>query len=192
MNEDLRGVFYILKGQYKHHLEPAWTNPVTETTNWCGGFDPSLSTTEEWYMLVDSLTLTCHRASSDLDLVVRGVEYTITKYKTREHFERVMRSLNFGVASKSTKALDEHLIHLYGHHFTALVKEQEDLAYKHLRENHPALKARKKLHRRSAPVEMVNTTPATIPAPKGDGVNTTPRKKKALRPRHRKVQVEFE
>lgn len=177
MLEDLRGVFFILKGSYRHHLEPAWVNPVTETTNWCGGFNPSLSTTEEWYMLLDSLTLTCHRASSDLQRVLEGVDYTIKKYKTRAVFEKTMRSLEFGMTSKSTKALDEHLGHLYGHHFAALVREREDIAYTHLRENTPVAKARKLKRRVVTPVS-VSGAEDTPPTTKTTPVAVVPKRKK--------------
>lgn len=189
VSEDMRGLFFIVQGQYRRNLEPVFQNPVSESVNWCGGYDPTSPSTEKWYMLFDWPTLTCHCASSDLDYVLGGVGRIITKYKTKERLITALKNLSFGVSSKSTKVLDEHLGHLYGHHFAALIREQEDLAYEQVREQDPIVKARKKLKRR------VNTVVETTPPPAQTQVldtSGTHKKRKGLKPVKRQVNVSFE
>lgn len=165
LTDDMKGLFFVVKGQYKHHLEPQWRNPVTESVNWCGGYDPSSPSTAEWYMLFDWATLTCHRAGSDLDTVLGGVSASILKYRNKDTFVRTMRSMSFGVSSKSTKALDEHLGQLYGHHFAALVRAEEEKAYKVLRDQTPANLSRRLVRKREKTIEKVSTqeTPLSTP-----------------------------
>lgn len=154
MLQDMRGLFFIVQGQYKPKKEPVFYNPASESNQWCGGFDPEDPSTAKWYALFDWPTLTCHRASSDLDFVAQGVVDTIVKYKTRENFVTTLKGLTFGVSSRSSKALDEHLGHLYGEHFAALVKEMEDEAYTVLKDKDPVQRARRLVKRRvDTPIE---------------------------------------
>ena len=186
MTQDMRGLFFIVQGQYRHNLGPSFQNPVTESVNWCGGYDPTNPNTKKWFMLFDWATLTCHCAASDLDYVVGGVERVIIKYKTKERLVNTIKGMSFGVSSKSTKVLDEHLGQLYGQHFASLIKAAEDRAYAVVKEQDPAVRARKKLHRKvSAPVEMTTQRPQEVSV-------VTPAKKRGLRPKKRNTTIEYE
>ena len=187
MIEDLRGVFFIIKGQYRKDLSPQWYNPVSESVNWCGGYDPSRPDTVEWYQLLDTLTYTVHRAGSDLDTVLQGVEHIITKYKSREGLERAIKSVSFGVSSKSVKALDGHLCELYGDFFAPLIREREERAYAYLKDHNPVVKARK-LKRRVVNVTQQEKTSVKTPTPSTSKlVSSIPRKKNKLVPKKRQL-----
>ena len=69
MLEDLRGVFFIIKGQYRRGIAPSFFNTYTESEQWLGGYNPETTTTE-WYMLLDRLTWTVHYASSEYEKVL--------------------------------------------------------------------------------------------------------------------------
>lgn len=180
MLQDLRGVFFIIKGQYKRNTPPRIFNVASGDYNWIGGYDPTSPSTNEWYQLMDNITFTCQRASSDLDQVVRGVYDLITKYKTKDTYLKVLRGLEYHTQSPNMVALDTEIYREYGDYFSALVKEQEDAAYKDLKDKDPVKKARMRFKKRP---RLETTTPDTTQErtpPQHDRTtseDSTPRKK---------------
>ncbi len=189
MNEDMRGLFVIVKGQYRHKCEPRFFNKVSQDYNCLGGYDPEREETSEWYMLYDRETLTCHGCSSDFDKVVSGVFKIITRYRSKEKFVRKMRSLD-QPRSPIHECLMKEVIDTYGDYYEEEIEDQENEAYKVIREDTPLARTKKRLKKREhTSVEMEKkTTPVVIP--------TTPKhtsgKKKGLIPKKRKTSIEFE
>lgn len=126
--EDLRGVFFIIKGHYTKGARPSFTSD-SGSTLYIGGFNPSNDTTEEWYMLLDKDHLVCV-ACGDLNTVTQGVYKQIVGHRTLKHYNKW--------ASNTTQtppvmvSLYREIYDHYGDYFEDLVVEQEDLAYEYL------------------------------------------------------------
>lgn len=181
MTEDLRGVFYITRGNYVRDKAPKFFNEVSEQYNAIGGWNPEDTTNQEWYGLYDHLTFTCQGACSDFDTLVRRVYDLIVKYRTKERYLEVMRGLDLPV-SPIHRRLEEEVYKTYGDYYLPEIQEQEDLAYQHLRESNPIHKARKRFKPRNTGVEMTPpATPVEIEVP----TTGTPKKKFGLRVVHK-------
>ena len=73
MKEDMRGLFFIVKGQYRKDNDPDGV---------CiSGYDPNSPNTEEWYQVKDHITFHTFACGSDLNKVAHGV-YTQTERQT--------------------------------------------------------------------------------------------------------------
>ena len=195
MTEDMRGLFVILKGQYRQKREPHFFNEVSEENNFIGGYDPEREDTEEWYMLYDTETLTCCGCSSDFEKVVKGVKTVILKYRTRERYIDTMRSLD-RPRSPIHECLMREIIHVYGDYFASEIEEQEDEAYEVLRQNTTQLRGKKKLKTRKHIEIEERSTPQEVTPEKEDHhtskltpkTETRPAVKKKLK--HRNVVLE--
>lgn len=147
MTEDMRGLFVIIKGQYRRKAEPSFFNRVSEEINHIGGYDPENEETSEWYMLYDRETLTCGCCSSSFEKVVGNVKRLILKYKTKERYIDTMRSLDT-TRSPIHECLMKEVINTYGDYFASEIEEQEDEAYEVLRNNTTQLRGKRKLKSR--------------------------------------------
>lgn len=184
----MRGLFFIIKGQYRKGVEPSFLNKVTNETNYIGGYDPYSDTTEEWYMCFDSKTFQCTACGGDLNKVVKGVYTQIKKYKDLKHYLRHVSQVTsddtyevkylghkpLTPEQRSKKAegrcprvsppmrcLYENIYKEYGDYFCDEVREMEDLAYNELREDKPFRKTQKLVRKNNLKksVEMVEDTP---------------------------------
>lgn len=189
MTEDMRGLFVIVKGQYRQKREPRFFNEVSQDYNFIGGYDPEREDTEEWYMLYDTVTQSCCGCSSDFDKVVSNVFKVITRYRSREKYIKTMRSLD-QPRSPIHERLMREVFNTYGDYFREEIEEQEDQAYKVIREDTPLARTKKRLKKREhTSVEMEEKrTPVVTP--------TTPKhtsgKKKGLVPKKRNTSIEYE
>lgn len=183
-NDNMRGLFFIMKGRYNKGLEPSFRNSVSNDTMYIGGYDPFNSRTENWYMLLDNKTFHCIACGSDLDKVLKGVYTVIKKHKgvAKKYFKRVSDTTSddyyethyLGLApltpeQRASKAegkcprvspvmrcLYEKVFEEYGDFFSDEIKEMEDLAYSELREDKPVNKSKKLMAKNKKSVE---TTP---------------------------------
>ncbi len=191
MTEDMRGLFVILKGQYRRKCEPSFFNKVSEETNYVGGYDPERPETEEWYMLYDTVTLSCNGCSSDIEKILKGVKNLILKYKTRERYVTTIMSLD-QPRSPVHECLMREVIDTYGDYFTSEIEEVEDEAYEVLRQNTTQLRGKRKLKTRKH-VEIEERTRPQEESPKGEDHLTTfaENKTKARKKiKHRNVVLE--
>ena len=170
---DMRGLFFIVKGNYKRGLEPSFFNEVTKGTNYLGGYDPEDENTEEWYMLLDNVTYMCNSASSDFDKVVRCA-YTLIK-RHKGNLDKYVREMNsIRKVSASMRCIYEEVYKHYGDYFEAEIEEMEDLAYSELREERPIHKSRKLVAKTKPNTSVVmektekviDTTPKGLVKPK--------------------------
>ena len=170
MSEDLRGVFFIVKGQYEKGVEPSFVNKAKNEVSWLGGYDPELNTTKEWYMCLDNITFNCVACGGDIKKVVKGVYNTITKYKDLKHYlhhiskttsddtyeqrylghpplthdQRVKKAEGrCPRVSPPMRCLYKAVYDEYGDYYSDLVKEMEDLAYSDIKDKTPFRKAKK-------------------------------------------------
>ena len=107
MDDNMRGLFFIVKGQYKKSARPSVVNSVSKDTMWLGGYDPYNADTEEWYMLMDNKTFHCVMCGSDLKKVLQGVYDLIIRYDgvAKKYFKHV----------SSTTSDDYYETHYLGH-----------------------------------------------------------------------------
>lgn len=160
--EDMRGLFFIVKGQYK--------TDNSKDGVCVSGYDPEDPNTKEWYMLVDNVTFRCFACGSDLNKVIGGVSRVIFKFKTRErYFKHVCKVTSEDYyevhyrgrrplthdeivkkaegkcprVSPAMKALYSKIYSCYGDYYSDLVKVEEDKAYKELKEQTPFHKSKK-------------------------------------------------
>lgn len=198
MSDDMRGLFFIVKGQYRK-AEPSFINKVTNEKSYIGGYDPYDENTEEWYQLMDCKTFHCLACGSDFNRVLQGVHTAIIKHKgvAKKYFKHVSSITSddyyethyLGHApltpeQRAKKAegrcprvspvmmeLQKHIYEEYGEFFREEIEKMEDLAYSEMEEEKPHKKS-KKLVSKTKPKNMkVEMTP-----PKQEVIKTTPSK----------------
>ena len=204
MSEDLRGVFFIVKGQYKKGVEPSFLNKVTNETSWLGGYDPRNENTSEWYMCLDNITFKCVACGGDLEKVVKGVHTQIVKYKDLKHYLRHISKTTSDDTyevrylgrtplthdqrvkkaegrcprtSPAMRCLYEAIYSEYGDYYSDLVETQEDLAYEEIKNNTPFKKVRKLVKKTSVTQKVITPKKVVEQTPK----DTTPPKDTPLK-----------
>ena len=53
--DSMRGLFFIVKGQYQKGVEPSFINSVTGDVSHVGGYNPYSDDTTNWYMCLDKM-----------------------------------------------------------------------------------------------------------------------------------------
>ena len=181
MREDMRGLFFIVKGQYRKGVEPSFVNTVSEGVQYIGGFDPYSDDTEEWYKLMDCETFACHCCGGSLEKVLKGVYNVITSYKgnAKAYFKAISEAPS---TSPLMKCLWEEVYNEFGHYYSDEVREMEDLAYSDIKEDNPFNKTRKLVSKNKIKLGAVENT---TKEEKVMETNTTPKK---ITPMARKIK----
>lgn len=164
-DDTMRGLFFIVKGQYRKGIEPSFTNKATGEISWVGGYDPNNDQTENWYMILDKETFHCVGCGSDLKKVSHGAYTQIKKWKgsLKRYLKYVSDTtsddtyevrylhhapLNHDQRTKKAegrcprvspamRCLYQAIYDNFGEHFSDLVEEWEDIAYQELKEDTP-------------------------------------------------------
>lgn len=195
MKENLRGLFYIVKGHYVKNKAPRFWNEVSASYNDIGGYDPDREDTEEWYMVFDNEEFRCHGAVSTLQGAGNIIRRIILKHRTKEHYFTALEQYE-NMVSLIHQRLHQEVYNTYGDYFSQYVKDVEESAYREVRNNTPVMKARNKKKRSlSKVVEMVEVTPPknTIEVNTLSDTSTPkPKRGKGLKPTKRKVTAEME
>ena len=186
MSDDMRGLFFVVKGQYAKGVAPSFVNKVSGDVTFIGGYDPFSEDTSNWYMLMDCKTFHCVSCGSDLNQVLKAVHTAIKKYKgsARNYFKHVSEVTSDDYyevtylgrsplthdqrvakaegrcprVSPVMRCLYEKVYAEYGDYYEDEVQEMEDLAYSELVEERPINKTRK-LVSKNKPKGLVKTTP---------------------------------
>ena len=185
--QDMRGLFYITKGQYK---------PNKRDTLNTDGYDPEDPNTKEWYQLRDCKTHHCIGCGSDFNRVLQGVYNTIIRYKqARNYFKHVddtttedyyrthylgkppytpEQRTKRGESGRSARVSPDMKVLLdavykdYGDYYNTYIEKMEDEAYKYLASQTPLGKTKKilgKTKRPSTPPRNTTPTPVETPTP---------------------------
>lgn len=192
MRESLRGLFYIMKGQYVKNRTPRFWNDVSESDNYIGGYDPEGDDTSEWYSVMDKENFQCHGTAPTLKGAVNIIRKIILRYRTKEHLYEVLERYDMPKSPIHIRLMEE-VYNTYGDFFSGLVEDVENTTYEEVRNDTPVMRARNKRKRSLIKVEMKDkdTPPDTTiedTPPKGD----VPKKRnKGLKIRKRKVSVEM-
>lgn len=159
MSENMRGLFFIVKGQYTKGAEPSFNNDITGGVSYIGGFDPYSEDTAEWYMLLDSKTFNCVSCGRDINKMLKGVYNTIKRYKgSAERYFKSLKEANYGKGTHQPPAmrcLYEHIYEEYGDFYSDEVEEMEDLAYSELVEEKPFNKSKKLVSKHKKTMELL-------------------------------------
>lgn len=198
--DDMRGLFFIVKGQYKK-LAPKVVNRVTGNDVFLGGFNPEDQNTVEWYMLMDRKTFRCCVCSTDINKCLEGVKNIIIRYKGvgKEYFKHISKTTSddyyevhylghkplthmerekkgknkYPRVSPIMRCVYEEVDTRWGHHFDDLISAKEEEAYEVLKGEKPVFKSRKLMSKhKTHSVEVVETPKEVIDT-------TTPKKVKA-------------
>lgn len=178
IRKDMRGLFFVMKGQYRKGVLPSFTNPHTGDTNYIGGYDPESESTEEWYGLYDSVTFNCVACGGDLNKVVHGVYNQIVHFKGDK--SKYLRKVNYK-ASPAMMGLYKEVYSTYGHHYDNLIEKWEDEAYDYL-ETHSPKGRQKKFQKSFRGLKKTKASPVTE-------VEVTPVKKTSIKPKFRKKHL---
>lgn len=128
--EDLRGVFFIVKGQYKRNCGQSFVNSATGDVNHVGGYDPRSEETSEWYMVLDNITYNSVYCGGDFNRAVRSIGNTIKRHKTKARYLKSLKERDTrSNVSKPMRCLYETIYNTFGDYFSDYIEEQEDLAY---------------------------------------------------------------
>ena len=166
--ESMRGLFYIVKGQYSK------TEPVVYIegeAKHIGGYDPENPNTAEWYRVQDNVVHHCFSCGSDLDKCVEAITKMIKHHKTRKsYFRYVCRVTSEDYyethylghepltpekrakkaegrcprVSPAQKRLEDAVFNEYGDYYSDLIEEAEETAYRAIKEDKPLNKAMKR------------------------------------------------
>lgn len=157
--ESMRGMFFVVKGQYRIRLSPSYVCGVTGETHYLGGYDPYREDTVEWYQLLNTLTWTTTSCGSDLDTVVRGVYNTIVRCGgDKKVFARRMKANECSVRSPIMVELYKHIHDTYGDFCDDLIARCEDEAYEYLKDQTPLNKVKRRLAPRKVLTHVLDTT----------------------------------
>lgn len=160
MSDSMRGLFFIMKGQYRKGVEPHYIKEDGTPTH-IGGYDPNRKDCHEWYMLIDTKTFRCMSASTDYNKVLGAVYRIIKRHKgDLKSYLKAIPSL--GDTAKSTKVMNEEVFKHFGDFFREDIEEMEDLAYSELREEKPLNKSKKLLSKVRKNTEMRVETPKKV------------------------------
>ena len=160
--DSMRGLFFIVKGQYRKGVAPSFVNDATGDVSYVGGYDPNRPDTENWYMCIDKVTYQCTSCGSDLDKVLKSVYNMIMKYKgsSKKYFKHVSDTTSDDYyethylgrspltpdqrskkaegrcprTSQPMRCLYNAVYEYYGDFFSEQVQEMEDQAYRDLEE----------------------------------------------------------
>ena len=156
---DMRGLFFIIRGGFVDRKKPSVYNEVRKDYVFIGGYNPTDTTNEDWYQVIDNELYTVHCCCGSLEKALRCIYNLVVKYKTKEVFlEKSQENApkQAGVIYEDHKLLEEH----YGEHFSAEISEVVDSAYKYLWNNRPSIKAANKTkNRKIKPKKNVVLTP---------------------------------
>ena len=113
--EDLRGVFFIVKGHYRKNCGQSFVNSATGEVNHIGGYDPSSEETSEWYMVLDSITFNCVCCGGDFNRVIKSIGNVIKRYKTKARYLKELEKRdNRNMVSKPMRCLYQAVYDTYG------------------------------------------------------------------------------
>lgn len=171
MSEDMKGLFFIVKGQYKKGVEPHFINEVSGEKNFIGCFNPESEDTSEWYMLLDNKTFHCVACGGDYDKVLKSVSKVIKKYKgvAKKYFKYLSDTTSedyyeitylghkpltkdqrakkvVGRCPRVTpvmKSLYEQVYNEYGDYYREDIENMENEAYEVLKDSTPFKRSRK-------------------------------------------------
>jgi hypothetical protein len=165
MREDMRGLFYIVRGQYRRNKGIKFFNDISQDYQHIGGYDPEDTTNEEWYMLVDSETFSTLACGSDLNRVVKCAGLYIRKYKTRDKYLKMIKSLEYPpLPSPVMRRLQEEVYKHYGDYYEDLIDEEVGNTYEEVRDEmvNPLFKKAKKRLVKKTPQSEVITPSVTL------------------------------
>lgn len=187
--ESLRGLFYIVKGQYRK-VSPSVN--IDGETKFIGGFNPQNEDTYEWYRVLDNVTYHCICSGSNFDNCLESIRKMIKKHKTRKSYFRNVckvtsedyyevhylghRPLTHEQRTKKAegrcprtspvqKKFEEAVFNAYGDYYRDVIEEVEDEAYETVKNDKPVMKSRKRLKKLKTPevVEKQEETPVETP-----------------------------
>lgn len=124
----MRGMFFIVKGQYAKRGEKFF-NEASEEYNYLGGFNPYDKDTKEWYQLVDNETFMTISCGGDLDKILLAIKNYIITYKTKESYLKMVTNLSTTKSSDKTYNLMKHIYTEYGDFMQEDIKRVEEIAY---------------------------------------------------------------
>lgn len=150
MKEDLRGVFIIIKGQYRRK-EPIMV--YKEKEYYIGGYDPEDESTMEWYRVVDRELGICAYAGSSLERALHAVRREIIRHKDLRTYMKRMRKYTRN--SSNSIYLDRCAEEEYGYYFRNKIKRMEDEAYDFLKDNTNVKKAKRRFKKIGEVAESV-------------------------------------
>ena len=139
MKEDLRGIFIIIKGQYRRKA-PIMT--YKEKEYYIGGYDPEDESTMEWYRVVDKELGICAYAGSSLERALLAVRREIIRNKDLRTYEKRMRK--YTRTNPNSINMDRCVDEEYGFYFRDKIRAMEDEAYAFLEDNTSVKKAKRR------------------------------------------------
>lgn len=196
--DTMKGLFFIVKGQYRKSVAPSFVNDATGEVSYVGGYDPSSSDTENWYMCIDKVTYHCTSCGSDLNKVLKSVYNMIMKYKgsAKKYFKYVSDTTSDDYyethylghpeltpdrrakkaegrcprTSPAMRCLHNAVYEYYGDFFSDQVQEMEDQAYSDLEE---VIRESKLINKTKKRLSKVNIQKPVMDTPTKSEVQTT-------------------
>lgn len=189
MKENMRGLFYIVRGRNVNKKEPRVYNKARDDYDYIGGYRPTDADNDEWYQVKDNITFTTHSTTTTLDRAILAIKTLIRRYKDKDRFIREVRK-HYTTPQAQVNTCKE-VYDRWGDYYEDEVKSAENLAYQELREERPLNKARLRAKRikenisDDSGVEVVFRTPV-IEAPMENSI----KKSGVIRPKKRLVRKE--
>lgn len=129
MSNTMKGLFFIVKGQYRKDTSPRVTNEDGKTYS-LGGYDPECEDTVEHYQLMDNITFKCLSCGT-LNDVLKSLERIVKRHKGKvEHYLKGVKKL--APVSHSELFIRQHVYEEYGDYYEYEVSEVVDRVLKGL------------------------------------------------------------
>lgn len=162
MKDDMRGLFFIMKGQYRKGAKPSYESAVSGDVMYIGGHDPSSEDTVEWYMLRDCKTFKCVACSNDLNKVLESLSNVVKKNKgSAKRYFRSVKNYSVNVSPVMMEHY-EHVFNEYGVWYEDQVSEVVESAYTEIKDQRPVNKSKRLMAKNKVSKEdFVIDTPHT-------------------------------
>lgn len=189
MKTDMKGVFFIVKGQYRRRGE-VFYNDVSGEKNYLGGYDPESEDTVEWYMLLDNITFNTWASGCDLNKILLCARKYIKKYVSRDRF---LASLDTMEGGKNTSPIHARLMrevyNTYGDYYEDKIEKVVGDEYEVLKDTliNPYFKKTKRLFKRVKNTSV--ETPRTPVETPQDTLVSTPKMLGKVRKRIKLLSV---
>lgn len=183
MKEDMRDLFFIVKGQYSNTQPKVMCEDGVERC--FGGYDPEDPNTKQWYRVLDNEVFYTVYCGSSYERALNAIRVQIKTHKTRKHYfkhiwettsedyypthylgktpltpeQRVHRCEDGKCprVSPIQKSIDRKVFELYGSYYSTDIERVEDEVYEHLNTTTPLVASKKTVNK----IKVKKETPLT-------------------------------
>lgn len=148
--DSLRGVFFIVKGQYSPDKKPAIE--IDSNQVFVGCYNPESASTKEWYRVIDNRSFRCVYASSSLEGAFKTIRDFLWQFRTYGKYAQAFNDSISGKIPASEIILGKAVYAMYGKYYAENIRAIEEEVYEEI--SHDSLYRRSMNKVRKAAVKI--------------------------------------